>query len=130
MDWKLGGLIVVAMVAAGCDSRIARSEDGVRALLKDPSSAKFGKTKAYGPKENFVACGTVNAKNSFGGYVGDRPFMVRNTAIYIGDDETSGSIMACCSGIIAESKLGGSSELSSETSANCNGVGVMAGFLK
>lgn len=46
-------------------------EKTVKKSLKDPYSAKF----KYLPKkgENF-ACGFVNSKNSYGGYIGDRVF--------------------------------------------------------
>lgn len=52
-------------------------EIGVRASLKDPDSAKFsgpvlGAKRANGDIE---ACGTVNAKNSYGGYVGASPYV-------------------------------------------------------
>lgn len=60
---------------------VARAQAAIRQKLKDPDSAKFGKTivktvpNAAG-KPTTVVCGTVNAKNAFGGYVGERPFMV------------------------------------------------------
>ena len=48
--------------------------------LKDPGSAQFGEIKAVKNEgtsnELVLACGWVNAKNSFGGYVGSSPFMV------------------------------------------------------
>jgi len=51
-----------------------------REQLKDPDSAKFADVRVL----NFTAqgttitmtCGTVNAKNSYGGYVGAKPFWV------------------------------------------------------
>lgn len=51
-----------------------RAKDAVRAILKDPDSAKF-KDVQYNRKTG-VSCGVVNAKNSMGGYVGDRAFVV------------------------------------------------------
>ena len=45
----------------------------VKALLKDPDSAKF---KWPAPTEFGLYCGWVNAKNSYGGYTGFEPFMV------------------------------------------------------
>ncbi len=47
-------------------------EADVRRGLKDPDSANFEDVKAY-PKEQ-VACGKVNAKNSYGGYTGFEDF--------------------------------------------------------
>ena len=43
--------------------------------LKDPESARFNMiTGVAGADGRVRACGYVNAKNSFGGYVGMRPF--------------------------------------------------------
>lgn len=47
-------------------------EGAVRAILRDPDSAKFSEVKAY--PDAGVACGKVNAKNAFGGFVGDENF--------------------------------------------------------
>lgn len=51
----------------------------VRNRLKDPESATF--SDIYGVKNEslragFSICGKVNAKNSFGGYVGNKSFAV------------------------------------------------------
>jgi len=53
-------------------------ESGVRAGLKDPGSAIFGSmAAAAGQHGQFVVCGYVNAKNSFGGYTGDQLFIAK-----------------------------------------------------
>lgn len=50
-------------------------------ILKDPESARFGKMDAVRTADDTVAvCGLVNAKNSFGGYGGDSPFIGELTA--------------------------------------------------
>lgn len=51
------------------------------ATLKDPGSAQFRsmELKAGGT----VLCGEINAKNSFGGYVGFRPFVTTSSATVI-----------------------------------------------
>jgi hypothetical protein len=49
----------------------------VRAKLKDAGSAQFGRAPfaaAKNPNGSTAVCGLVNAKNSFGGYTGPRPF--------------------------------------------------------
>lgn len=51
---------------------IAAAKKAVIARLKDPDSAKFGKV-VYRP--DGVVCGYVNAKNSFGGYTGEKAFI-------------------------------------------------------
>jgi hypothetical protein len=55
---------------------VATVQDGVRKSLKDPNSAMFGPmTGAQEGNDHTWVCGVVNAKNSFGGYTGDKPFM-------------------------------------------------------
>ncbi len=67
-------LLVVGL--SGCD-RIPgtaayemrnRVEYAVRRNLKDPSSAQFSDVEYFPGRD--IACGKVNAKNEFGGYVG------------------------------------------------------------
>lgn len=50
--------------------------DAVRRTLKDPYSAVFSNVIAFRDKNSRAihVCGLVNAKNSFGGYVGNRIF--------------------------------------------------------
>lgn len=48
---------------------------GVQARLKDPMSAVFGGAVATRDPKGFVyVCGSVNAKNSYGGYTGHQPY--------------------------------------------------------
>ena len=55
---------------------IAEAEVAVKVLMKDPGSAQFQIDLA----ENGTVCGSFNAKNSFGGYVGFQRFMYVQTA--------------------------------------------------
>lgn len=49
--------------------------DGVKARLKDPVSAIFGGVVAKKDPDVVVyVCGSVNAKNSYGGYTGHEPY--------------------------------------------------------
>lgn len=71
----------------------ATAERAVTASLKDPDSARFGAAvfggvDAAGAK---YACGTVNAKNSMGGYTGEQMYAVKwngpnAQVLSIGDD--------------------------------------------
>lgn len=57
-----------------------RIESAVRADLRDPESARFEwpydfrrgtyKSRSGASSEGWITCGTVNAKNAYGGYVG------------------------------------------------------------
>lgn len=56
-------------------------QDKIGETLKDPYSAQYTFERWGIPQASFrgatrTVCGTVNAKNSFGGYVGKRAFMV------------------------------------------------------
>jgi hypothetical protein len=52
-------------------------ENAVRASLRDPGSAKFSTLHVLrSPGRHNLYCGLVNAKNGFGGYTGDVPFVV------------------------------------------------------
>jgi len=53
--------------------------------LKDPDSRKV----EFGKASHVVACGTVNAKNSYGGYTGKKPF----TAWFTAGSEVEGLLM-------------------------------------
>lgn len=65
---------------------IAAAKRGVRDLLKDPDSAKFKAVYAYYTKElGVVACGYVNAKNSFGGYTGFKRFVSAGKSVILED---------------------------------------------
>jgi hypothetical protein len=63
----------------------AQAEERVRSTLRDPVSAQFEAVKAF-PDEQFV-CGTVNAKNAFGGYVGRTAYFVdtSNGQVHVAD---------------------------------------------
>lgn len=88
-------------------SQKAAVEDGLRAVLKDPESARFGSYAAGVSADGVITvCGSVNAKNSFGGYTGKKPYMgilagkppsERFAAISVGGNEikTSVTIKAC-----------------------------------
>jgi hypothetical protein len=70
-------LLFAGQVCAGDDvAVIARAKDIVSNEMKDPSSSQFKDIVVYkyGPAD--VVCGTVNAKNVYGGYVGFRRFVV------------------------------------------------------
>jgi hypothetical protein len=54
----------------------AAGEKAIRALLKDPSSAVFSDVYALQKGSSYAACGSVNAKNSFGAMTGSTPWVV------------------------------------------------------
>lgn len=75
-------------VLAGCSDNTA-IKDAIKSGLKDPDSAEFGEIGvAQGPKGKW-SCVTVNARNSFGGYTGDKQIALKHVApkgwIWIGE---------------------------------------------
>jgi hypothetical protein len=59
----------------------------VVARLKDPGSAMFGRIfvrqpAKFDPKATGTVCGSVNSKNSFGGYTGMESFVAYNNRLY------------------------------------------------
>ena len=68
---------------------LARYQQAVKQNLKDPSSAQFGRYTAFtytlnGEKQPVAVCGYVNAKNSYGGYGGEQPFIARRVGTTYG----------------------------------------------
>lgn len=70
-------LVVISNLGMSPEDKIRYStKDAVRAQLRDGGSAQFGEIRAHkDPQGLMVACGTVNAKNAFGAYVGPRRFI-------------------------------------------------------
>lgn len=78
MRYLLG--MVIVLVLSGCDSVEMQGKSFVAQQMKDPDSAKFSHVFVvpYLTKENSMhVCGSVNAKNLFGAYTGERKFIVR-----------------------------------------------------
>ena len=68
----------VVRIVTLSDEAIKAVKAGVRSRLRDPQSAIFGSMIAgVTPRSESLlnVCGWVNAKNPFGGYVGDKPFV-------------------------------------------------------
>lgn len=59
------------------EANIIAVETAVRKPLKDPNSAQFQNLQSTRQGASVMVCGSVNAKNSYGGYTGFRPFWVK-----------------------------------------------------
>jgi hypothetical protein len=102
LGWVFGALVVASVVGAIVQeskspqqraeetrkaeqsARLSYSPDlvqmAVNQLLRDPESAKFGAMSVYADrklngKQVTVVCGSVNAKNGFGGHSGSKNFV-------------------------------------------------------
>ncbi|MFA5170981.1 MAG: hypothetical protein WC426_05390 [Sulfuriferula sp.] len=93
-------LAFVMLLAGVIPNTSARADDAIfeqahslaTKTFKDPMSAEFRNELAYKAEKkdgtvDFVVCGEVNAKNSYGGYVGFTPYYVNGSDVSIRSDE-------------------------------------------
>jgi len=78
---RCGLLIAMMLTISGCgpsdqEKQISKVETRLKEHLKDPDSAKIVVTEIFPMFDGEVACGTVNSKNSFGGYTGEMSFIL------------------------------------------------------
>src|SRR4051812_25042313 len=95
MNRHLAGM-AVALALAGCSSpdpaqeaannestKVAQyqvaAKDAMKAMLKDPDSAKYEDVRAVPLAGGYAFCGKVNSKNGFGGYTGYQRFVAGPT---------------------------------------------------
>ena len=82
MAMKSCGLVIAMMLTVtGCgpsdqEKKIAKVEARLKEHLNDPDFAKIVVTDIFPMFDGEVACGTVNSKNSFGGYTGEMSFIL------------------------------------------------------
>ncbi len=102
---KIAALLLASFAVAGCQTEAgtlqaepvamkppsqadeAKAKAAVKRVLKDPSSAMFEGLFTHPG----AVCGFVNSKNSFGGYVGRRPFgyIIDQDVAYVLDSGTT-----------------------------------------
>lgn len=91
-------VIMLVLAIAGCAAAEGQVEDAVRSVLKDPESARFQSVGVAEVNGVRVACGQVNAKNSMGGYTGDRAFMLKGDQLWMAtSSEESTAVLITCS---------------------------------
>ncbi|WP_447754285.1 hypothetical protein [Sphingopyxis fribergensis] len=90
-----GIAVSLAFALAGCSSSVSVDyENAVKRELRDPESAQFSDVVVNVES----ACGFVNSKNGFGGYVGRQPFVVvgEEATLLEPTAEASGLVNARC----------------------------------
>lgn len=93
---KIVCALAVPLALAACSGR-SGAEKAVREYLKDPDSAKFG--EFYYNSATGRACLTTNAKNSMGGYTGDKQVhLVKDKTGWRVEGEEEESLDDCRSG--------------------------------
>ncbi|MGJ0639442.1 hypothetical protein [Xenorhabdus bovienii] len=73
-------VVICALSLAACKPTekdfINIGESLVRDNLKDPDSAKFDSFYHSSGESDGYVCGLINSKNSYGGYIGKKPYYV------------------------------------------------------
>lgn len=86
----------------GCQNRV---ETQIKRLvgqrLKDPNSATYSDVRVHPNRSLFIACGKVNAKNSFGAYEGETSFILYSGQVRFELPEDDASVSACCDVLMA-----------------------------
>ncbi|WP_157096595.1 hypothetical protein [Tsuneonella dongtanensis] len=73
---------------------IGKSQEGIKAKLRDPDSAEFRDSRFYSGGSAPVVCGEVNSKNGFGGYGGYQRFIASGEKLaFLESEMTSSSEM-------------------------------------
>lgn len=63
-----------------------KAKNEIKDLMKDPESTQFRNIKEIvNTQGNHVLCGQINSKNSYGGYVGFKPFSYSNDGLNLVD---------------------------------------------
>lgn len=71
----IGAVVVVIATSFPTDGVIAGAKEAVGRSLFDPYSAIYDEVRVHEAGGTKLVCGTVNAKNRMGGYVGAKPFL-------------------------------------------------------
>lgn len=71
---------------------IYSNKEKIKSKLKDPKSAKFGKSFVSRSLGMPIVCGYVNSKNSFGGYSGEQRFVSGGTIQVLEDQMGAGEM--------------------------------------
>lgn len=69
--------------------------------LKDPASAVYSDVRVHPDRHLAVACGKVNAKNSFGAYEGDKMFILYSGLVRFEQPDDNASLSECCDVLMA-----------------------------
>lgn len=98
----LGMLSGCANSTGDVDPTIASVERFVGKRLKDPTTAIYSDIRVHPDPAFFVACGEVNAKNSFGAYEGNT-FFVKYTGLGVrfAQPDDRASLRECCDVLMA-----------------------------
>lgn len=78
------------LMPADDEAAFAHAKAVVASKLKDPDSARFSGLRVNSYLGGRYVCGLVNAKNSYGGYVGNTPFVSGYLEAFLSSEGTDG----------------------------------------
>jgi hypothetical protein len=90
------GVAVTALIASCGESSTEATKRLVGRRLKDPGSAIYADIRWNHQQTNPIACGTVNAKNSFGAYEGATEFIEYHGLVRFAKEDDPVTLNACC----------------------------------
>lgn len=96
MGLVLLGMSVVTFLAGCGESGTQAAKRLVGQRLKDPESAIYTDVRWNNQPTNPIACGKVNAKNSFGAYEGVTEFIEYHGLVRFAKDDDPVTLSACC----------------------------------
>lgn len=73
------------------DDQVNKAKKLVVSQLLDPDSARFGAITTDGK----IICGTINAKNTFGGYAGSKVFAIDGPDVHMQGSSPAWSFYGC-----------------------------------
>lgn len=94
------------LLLTGCSDPYGHAKERVAAEMKDPGSAQFRGLERF----DGLVCGEVNARNSYGGYVGFQPFYVRGEDVVVAADTGDELVDATVRAKITNECLGASTD--------------------
>lgn len=88
-------LTAIALKGLTDEEIITSARERVTYDLKDPGSAVFRNERIFRSEIGIYVCGEVNAKNSYGGYIGFMPYFSDSVSSWLmtNEDSSVGSIV-------------------------------------
>jgi hypothetical protein len=75
---------------------ILRARSALAERMKDPASLQTRRISVHRGSDGMVVCGEVNARNSYGGYVGFQRFVYGAGVALLEDDQEYGQLAIGC----------------------------------
>lgn len=121
---KRACFVLIFCILSACSDGVSTVHDAVRSTLKDPESARFSDDPIqYQGERGTLTCGQVNAKNSFGGYVGDRWYIHYQDHVAISASEEQNSLVfLCCMHVVEAAEAGKSAWDQPGFTTACSGM--------